>query len=288
MEPDIEAQHGEFPETPAPQRPTRRRPTDAAIFVGLGVALVVAAISASTLVVVAALDTATPAPSPTSTVVSTPTPSSAPTTPTIIPAALDFLSDPNLNMHVSIQTTATVNARVSGHAISTSVSLEVDCAEGNEFGVTKTGSLGTQWWLVDGTYYSVGLDSSGKQMGKPAAKPDGSPPVALSPLFQLTEERMLEYVGSEQQAGILAEKLQTTGWWTPDTSKLIGIDVGTLGISPAHTALTLWVDSSGSPVYASFHAWTDDTDGTNLLDIETTYTFTNPGAIEPIETPALK
>jgi hypothetical protein len=276
----------EFAEAPAAQGPVRpRRRHNAAIFLALGTALVVTAIAVSTLVVMGALDVATPVPTANNIVVAIVTPTPVPTMPPAISNTLDTLSDPNLNLHVSIRTTVTVNAKVSGRAYSTTVNLEVDCADGNEAGTTKTGTLATKWWLVEGTYYSVGLDSRGAQMGKPKAQAGMSPSVIMSPMFQLTETKMLQYDGEEQQAGIMAEKLETTDWWVPDTEKLSGIDVNTLGISPAHTKLVVWTDSSGQPVYATFRAWTDASDGTNLLNIATTYEFSQVGTVQAIEAP---
>jgi hypothetical protein len=275
-----------FAEAPAAQAPIRpRRRNNAVLFLALGTALVVTAIAVSTLVVMGALDVATPVPTANNIVVAITTPTPEPTMPPAIGNTLDTLSDPNLNLHVSIRTTVTVNAKVTGRAYSATVSLEVDCSEGNESGTTKTGTLATKWWLVDGTYYSVGLDSRGQQMGKPKAQNGMSPSVIMSPMFQLTDTKMLQYDGEEQQAGIMAEKLETTDWWVPDTEKLSGIAVSTLGISPAHTKLTVWTDSSGEPVYATFRAWTDTNDGTNLLNIATTYTFSQVGTVEPIEAP---
>jgi hypothetical protein len=273
----------EAPVAPAPVAPRRRR--NAAVFLALGTALVVTAIAVSSLVIMGALDVATPVPTSNNIVVTIATPTPVPTMPPAIGNTLDTLSDPNLNLHVAIRTTVTVNAKVTGHAYSASVSVDVDCAEGNESGTTKTGSLATRWWLVEGTYYSVGLDSRGTQMGKPKAQAGMSPVVIMSPMFQLTDTKMLQYDGEEQQAGIMAEKLETTDWWVPDTEKMSGIDVGTLGISPAHTKLIVWTDSSGEPVYATFRAWTDASDGTNLLNIATTYEFSQVGTVQPIEAP---
>jgi hypothetical protein len=104
----------------------------------------------------------------------------------------------------------------------------------------------------------------------------------------LTEARMLQYDGQETKNGVPADKLESTLWWTPNSGKLSGLDVNTLSISPQHTGLQLWVAADGSPVYAVFRAWTDASDTTNLLDITTTYTFSQLGAIAPIPSPTVK
>ena len=206
-----------------------------------------------------------------------------PTLPPMITTTLDRLSDPNLNMHVSIRTTVSVNARVNGHSSSIIENMEVDCAAGNESGTAQTGNLSRQWRLVDGTYYVRQLPN-----GTWHAQVGITPFITLSPLFSLREVRMLQYDGPEQKNGVAADKLESTPWWAPDTGKLSGLDVATLGISPQHTKLMLWVASDGSPVYATFRAWSDASDGTNLLDITTTYTFTNVGAVDPIPSPTIK
>ena len=274
----------QFAEASAPQ-PTGGGPrrSTVGILLAIGVALIVTAICVSALVVMGAFDVPTPSPTANNNiVVSKATPTPQPTMPPAIANTLDQLTDPNMNLHVTIRTTVSVNAKVTGRSLSTMVNMEIDCAEGNESGTTKTGSLTTEWRLVDGVYYTrVGA-------GKWTARAGMSPFVVLSPMFQLDQPRMLQYDGPDQQNGFLAEKLETTDWWTPDTSKLSGLDVAMLAISPQHTKLQLWVDSGGTPVYATFRAWTDASDGTNLLTIATTYTFTNIGTVEPIATPKLK
>jgi len=163
------------------------------------------------------------------------------------------------------------------------VNMEVDCAGGNEAGTNQTGNISQEWRLVNGTYYVRQLPG-----GTWHAKVGITPFIVLSPLFSLTDSRQLQYLGPDEKNGVQADKLESTAWWTPDVGKVSGLDVTTLSMSPQHTQLFLWVASDGSPVYASFRAWTDATDGTNLLDIETTYTFTNLGEVEPIPSPTMK
>jgi hypothetical protein len=253
------------------------------IIVAVGIGLIVTAVSVASVSLLGATDSPTPTPKPTAAVVVakiTPTPQ--PTMPPAITNTLAQLKDPALNIHISIRSTLTVNAKVTGRSQSATVTMEIDCAGGNEHGTTRTGSLGTEWMLVDGTYYSRGLPS-----GRWAARASNSPSIAMSPLFQLDQPRMLQYDGEETQGGILAQKIETTDWWTPDTGKLSGLDVARIGISPAHTKLIIWADSGGTPEYATFRAWTDATDGTNLLNISTTYTFKDAGAIQPISRPKI-
>jgi hypothetical protein len=273
----------DFAEPPAAAPPSSgSRRNNAVIWLALGAALIVTAILVGAVVVVGGLTAATPTPTSNNIVISRSTPTPNPTFPPAISQTLAQLSDPNLNLHVSIKTTMTLDARaaINHKSSSATVSTEVDCASGNESGTIKIGGASSEFRLVDGVFYTRALPS-----GKWAAHAGMSPYIILSPMFQLTEPKMLQYDGAEQQSGILADKLETTGWWNPDTGKLSGLDIGTLGISPAHTKLFLWVDSGGTPVYATFRAWTDASDGTNLLDISTTYTFTNVGTVEAIKAP---
>ena len=269
------------PET-APAAPPASR-SGLGFLLAVGVALIVAAVAVGGLVAMGAFDTPSPTPRHDIVVAITPSPTPLPTLPPIVTNTLQELADPNLNMHVSIRTMVSVNARVTGRSQSISVSMEVDCAGGNESGTDTTGGVTYDWRLVDGTYYT-----RREPTGTWKAQGTVSPFVVLSPLFSLTEPRMLQYDGPGQVNGVQADKLESTPWWTPDSGKLSGLDVATLGISPQHTQLVLWVAGDGSPVYATFRAWTDASDGTNLLNISTTYAFSNEGAVLPIPSPTMK
>jgi hypothetical protein len=158
--------------------------------------------------------------------------------------------------------------------------MEVDCSGGNESGSIQTGATNYQWRLIDGTYYLRRMPSGAWKVQATA-----SFFVIPNPLFAITEMRQLQYVGPSQKNGLVTDELQTTQWWAPEIIKLSGIDVTGLSISPQHTQLQLWVMANGMPVYATFRAWTDATDGTNLLDIRTTYAFSNGGYVSAIATP---
>jgi hypothetical protein len=253
------------------------------IMLMIGAALVVTAVALGGFVVMGAFETATPTPRGDVVVARPATPTPVPTLPPIVTKTLDQLADPNLNIHVSIRTTVSINARVTGRSSQSTVNMEIDCANGNESGTDQTGGTTYEWRLVDGTYYLRRLPNG-------AWKAQGSNPpfVVLSPLFQLSETRMLQYDGPSQRNGVSAHKLESTLWWTPNSGKLSGLDVATLAISPQHTKLQLWVAEDGSPVAATFRAWTDASDSTNLLDITVNYTFSKQGAITPIPSPTIK
>ncbi len=255
----------------------------------IGVALVVTALAVGGLVAMGAFEAPVPTPRQDIVVTRPATPTPVPTLPPVLTKTLAQLADPNLNMHVSIRTTVSVNARenVDARSVSSVVNMEVDCAGGNESGTQQIGAVTYEWRLVNGTYFQRRLPT-----GAWKAQPGFSPFIILSPLFSLSEPRMLQYDGADVLSGAPADKLESTPWWTPDPGKLSGVDVSSLGLnaSPQHTKLVLWVGSDGSPLYATFRAWTDASDGTgtNLLNISTTYTFTNVGDVLPIPSPTIK
>jgi hypothetical protein len=271
----------EPPAVPASEMPRNR--SGMGLMLAAGAAFMATIVALGGLVLMGAFDTPAATPRGDIVVAKPATPTPVPTLPPMVGATLEQLADPNINMHVSIRTTVSVNARVNGHSSSVIVNMEVDCAGGNEAGTDRNGGTTYEWRLVDGVYYLRRLPSG-------AWKAQGaSPPfVTLSPLFMLREARQLQYVGPAEKNGVRAEKLESTAWWAPDTGKLSGVDVATLAISPQHTKLVLWVASDGAPVYATFRAWTDASDGTSLLDIQTTYTFTNQNAIQAIPSPTIK
>jgi len=249
----------------------------------MGAVLVIAAAVLSGMVLAGVFGVAPPTHRPAVIIAATPTPSPSPTQPPVVAKTLVQLADPNLNVHVSIRTTLSINARVTGHSTSTIQNVEVDCANGNEAGTDQSGSISTEWRLVNGTYYVRQLPS-----GTWNARVGITPFIVLSPLFSLNESRQVSYLGPDEINGVSAEKLESTAWWAPDIGHVSGLDVATLTLSPQHTLLDLWVASDGTPIYASFRAWTDASDGTNLLDIRTTYTFVNRGWIAPIPSPTIK
>jgi hypothetical protein len=249
------------------------------LFLGAGVVLIVIAVAFGGLAAMGAFVDATPTPRPMVVVAATPSPTPVPTLPTSITNTLAKLGDPNFNCHVATRTKILVNARVSGRSVSVIVNIDTDMSAGDEGGTVQTGNLTSEFRIVGGVYYSRTLP-----VGKWAAKVAIPPFLMLSPIFSITEPRQLTFDGEDKSNGG-AYRLESTGWWVPDVGKLSGYDVNQLGILPQKVLLTLWVGTDGMPVYAVFHAWTDASDGTHLLDVTTTYTFTNVGIITPVDKP---
>jgi hypothetical protein len=68
-------------------------------------------------------------------------------------------------------------------------------------------------------------------------------------------------------------------------SKLAVLDVSSLPEKIEKVSLDLYVTSDGTPVSATFNAWTDASDGEHLVQIVTTYGFANVGSAGPIVAP---
>lgn len=265
----------------APVEPPANR-SGIGLLLGIGAVLIVLALAMGGMVLTGAFGETQPTVRNDIVVSITPAPSPPATLPPIVGRTLSQLSDPNFNAHVSIRTKLSVNARVTGNSETAIVNIEAEMAGGNEQGTVQTGNLQTEWRIVAGTYYSRQLPS-----GKWSAKVTIPPFLILSPLFSITESRQLAYDGPDSAHGA-ADWLESTAWWTPDVGKLSGLDVASIGISPQKTSLTLWIFDDGAPAYAEFHAWTDASDGTRLLDILTTYEFTSMGGILPAPTPTIQ
>ena len=271
------------PEVTVSARPPTPR-SNMTVVLGVGAALVLIAVLLGSMALMGAFDGDKGTAISQVVIAATPTPTPGPTLPPVVTETLAQLSDPMLNLHASIRTTLSINARVDGNSHTQIANAEVDCAGGDESGVSQSGTS-REWRLVSGVYYVRTLPS-----GKWKIQAGFTPFIILSPLFMLTEPQQLQYIGPEDKNGVKTQRLETTAWWSPDVGKLSGLDVTTLRLSPQHTKLVLWVASDGAPVSATFRAWAEAKDGTGtiLVDIQTNYTFTNQGAVQPIPSPSMK
>jgi hypothetical protein len=276
------------PEVVAPLlAPARRRP-GMTLVMGMGAVLLVLAVALGAMVALGAFDGG-PAPTspPIYVAAHTPQPTPSPTLPPSIARTMSVLADPMLNLHVSVRTSLTMSAKArgGGDSMQQIINSEIACAGGNESGTWQSGSTNTEWRLVDGTYYFRNLPSTKWQ-----TRATFPPFLITSPIFNITEARQLQYLGSEEKFGIQTDKLETTRFWGPDMSKLSFLDVATLTMKPDQRSMQMWVAANGLPVYAVFHAWRDSADGTStrLVDISTVYTFSTLGGVAPIPSPTMK
>jgi hypothetical protein len=109
--------------------------------------------------------------------------------------------------------------------------------------------------------------------------------LVIDPTFGLSKPAMLQLVGEETQDGQLVNHFHTTSSWAPDVARIAMIDTSGFLFKPDVVVLNLWTSQDGIPMKAVFSATNTATNGTKLLDIETTYTFTNVGVPLKIEVP---
>lgn len=210
-----------------------------------------------------------------------------PATPTIRPEiamTLSTLNDPSLSTHVVIQSRIDQDAVITGHPYSAAASFDCVVSNGEEMGTLTANGRSEEIRFVDGVYYLRQIPGT-----KWTKSSSISSYVVLLPLFDLTSSKMLDFVADETLNGQQAYHLKTTRYWVPDLNKMAFSDVSTLGTKPDTTSLDLWTNSFGNPVYATFSGTTTASDGHKLLDIETTFTFSDFGTpvdvVNPFATP---
>jgi hypothetical protein len=220
-------------------------------------------------------------------IVSVPPETAAAPTPTTRPEiamTLAAINDPLLCAHVVIGSRADVDQSILGRPSAVLVNLDAQISNGKETAIYTAGTLSEELRFVDGKIFVRKI---------PGTKWTTSAVVSswamLLPMFGLTSPKLIDFVGNESRDGEEVYHFRTTKWWAPDLSRMALMDVGSLGIRPDTTGLDIWTDSFGKPVYASFSAVSMANDGRKLLDIETTYTFTDVGApvdiLNPMATP---
>jgi hypothetical protein len=210
----------------------------------------------------------------------TPKPSPSATMPPIVHDTLRLISDPQFNGHLSIHTMVSVAAGANnGKAVAHAVSVEADMAEGETAGTVQVDNSQAEFRLVNGVYYSRAMPN-----GTWAARTSIPPFLLLSPLFAITDMKQIAYGGPTAQYNA-AHKIVSTGWYQPDPLRITGIDMSTYTVKVDHWQLALYLDNDGNPLYAEFRCWKDASDGTKLIDITTTYEFSNVGEVTAAGTP---
>jgi hypothetical protein len=213
------------------------------------------------------------------------TPTVAPTTRPEIAMTLQAINDPMINAHVVISTRIDEDSSIKGHPYSEVATFDCQVSGGEEQAVLTANGKQSEVRFVDGTYYVRPLPS-----GKWFTTSHVSSFLVVLPLFDVTSAKMLDYVGDEMRDGQQVYHLRTTRMWVPNLNKLSLTDADALGIKPDTVSLDLWVTSFGKPVYATFSGTTLAYDGKKLLDIETTFTFSQVGTavdvINPLATPS--
>jgi hypothetical protein len=253
------------------------------LLLGAGVAFIVVALVFSALVYVNAFGSS-PAPTRQAVVARSPVPTAVPTLPASIARTLAQFADPKFSAHITVSTRATVSGRitVTGQSSTVFSSLDATVAAGDEAGTLTIAGVTTDFLLLN-NQLSLKTGTAGHY--KPAA---AIPPYyLLLPLFDLTGPKMLQYAGDT--TGTMGETLNhltSTAWWTPDKNKLAVLAVSGLPEKIEKVSLDLYVTPDGTPVSATFTAWTDATNGEHLVQVITTYKFLDVGTAGPIVAPS--
>ena len=114
--------------------------------------------------------------------------------------------------------------------------------------------------------------------------------LVLRPIFGLTKPEMLTLVGLETHGGAAVFHLRSTPHWAPELNRMALMDLSGVGIKPDTFRLDLWTAPDGAPAYAEFSAETTAADGTKLIDVEATWSFSDVGIehviADPLATPS--
>ncbi len=257
----------------------RRARNYTGMLMGAGAALIAAALLIGVLIELGAGGS----PGPTQPVYIVQVPETASPTPTLPPTialTLSQLSDPKLSAHVTVQSNIQLSSRVLGKSESMVVKFDGEVSQGNQWGNLQSAGVQEEMRLVNGQIYTRQLPS-----GRWSLLAEMPAYLVICPVFGLDSTRDLQLVGQETKNGQAVNHFQSTGWWTPDISRVSMADLSSLPIKPDVFKLDLWATTAGAPVAATFSGTSSATDGTKLLDIEVTYTFSDVGVPEAIDAP---
>ena len=269
-------------EASTPLRPEPAPRSGPSLLVGAGVAFVVVALVFGALVYVNAFGSS-PAPTRQAVVARTQAPTPSPTLPASITRTLAQFADPKFSAHIYVNTRATVSARVSNtnQGFTLFSSLDATVEGGNEGGTLTIGGIATDFTLI-----SNELSLRSRTTGHYAPVASIPSYYLLLPMFDLTDPKMVQYTGDTTgNTGETLKHLISTPWWNPNKTKLAVLDVATLPKPLVNVSLDLYVTPDGTPVSATFNAWTDTSSGEHLVQIVTTYSFTMVGSAGPIIAP---
>jgi hypothetical protein len=262
---------------PAPlAAPRRRNPTP---FIVGGTALVVVAL------VLAAVSGAWSGPGiatlPPLVIVGTPKPTTMHSTlPDTVVATLAHLSDSDFSATLSIRSRISVDARVQGTATTLTSTFDGELSGANQIGRFTQGGASTEVCIFEGSAWIRTHPTA-----RWTAAENMAPYMVLQPLFGLTEEGMLEFVGPDTRDGVAVNHFRATRHWAPDVGRMALADTTSFGIRPDTFAFDIWAAQDGTPVYAAFSATTTASDGTKLIDIGVTYRFSAVGVPHVIPDP---
>ncbi len=207
-------------------------------------------------------------------------PSAPPTLPPSIALTLQQLNDRSLSADVVVQSVADVNDPSLGKHGRQTASFTGEIAGGDEAGIVIEAGVTREYRIIGGVVFV---------RVPPATRWSTAASIAsyliIDQSFGLTKPQMLQLIGTETLDGQPVNHFRNTTAWAPDVARIAMIDISGFLFKPEVVVLDLWTSPDGSPVKAVFSATNTATNGTKLLDIETTYTFTNVGLPHVIENP---
>jgi hypothetical protein len=215
------------------------------------------------------------------------TPTLSPTIRPEIAMTLSALNDKSVNTHVVIESRIDEDSTVTGRPFSHVATFDCQLSSGEEQCILTGGGGTEEIRYTDGLYFVRTLPK-----GKWTTTSTVPAYVVIVPLFEISTPKMLEFVGDEMRDGQQTYHFKTTRMWVPNLNKMAMTDANALGMKPDTVSMDLWTSTFGKPIYASFSGTTLAIDGKRLLDIETTYTFSDFGVpvdvVNPLATPTPK
>jgi hypothetical protein len=173
-----------------------------------------------------------------------------------------------------------MDSSVLGQSLSVNVTFDGEVSSGNQWGTIETAGISQEMRLVNGEVFSRTLPNG--KWSQSAAMPAY---LVICPLFGVTNKD-IQLVGQEMKDGQLLNHLQSTGSWNPDISRMALADLSSLNVRPDVKVLDLWAKPDGTPVSATFSGTNTAANGTKLVDIEVTYTFSQVGFPQTIDVPS--
>jgi hypothetical protein len=249
--------------------PAAPRRNNTALLMAGGAALIISAVVIATLASFGALGGSATA-RPVYVIPVTPPPTPTPTLPPTIALTLAQLNDLKLSAHIAIDSRIQQNSL--GNSESIVVKFDGQVSKGDEWGVIDAVGTTQAMRFINGR-----IDYKILPSGRWSTAAEMPAYLVICPVFGLDSTEDLQLVAREMRDGHLVNHLQSTGWWKPDISRLALVDLSGLSFRPDTLVLDLWVLADGTPVSAQFSGTNSATNGTKLLDIQVSYTFTDVG-----------
>ena len=162
------------------------------------------------------------------------------------------------------------------------VNFDGQVSGGNQWGTVATGAVTHgDTRLIDGQLYIEDVCPAAKWSQVP-----GISYLVICPVFGLdsVDDLAAGRTGHEERAARHPSS-GSTSRWNPDISRLAMMDLSALYIKPDDDVLDLWATSRRNAGRGHLLGVEPATDGTKLVDIEVSYTFSQVGVPQTIDVP---